>query len=89
MKKGIANALALLLIVLLLAAMAACGSETVEEPETEEPALLQAEGTLVSYEKGELTLQTEDGELSFLTDAETSFSLARGFIAGGCFRGLL
>lgn len=85
MKKGIANALALLLVFLLLAAMAACGSETVEEPETEEPALLQAEGTLVSYEKGELTLQTEDGELSFLTDAETSFSLARGFIAGDVF----
>lgn len=85
MKKGIVNALALLLIVLLLAAMAACGSETVEEPETEEPALLQAEGTLVSYEKGELTLQTEDGELSFLTDVETSFSLARGFIAGDVF----
>lgn len=85
MKKGIVNALALLLIVLLLAAMTACGGETVEEPETEEPALLQAEGTLVSYEKGELTLQTEDGELSFLMDAETSFSLARGFIAGDVF----
>lgn len=85
MKKGIANALALLLVFLLLVTMTACGSETVEEPETEEPALLQAEGTLVSYEKGELTLQTEDGELSFLTDAETSFSLARGFIAGDVF----
>lgn len=87
MKKRI-NGLALLLAVLVLfSLMSACGEKAPEEEtvETEEVALLEAEGALVSFEDGVLTLDVDGNEQSFSVAADTAFSLARGFIAGDTF----
>lgn len=87
MKKRI-NGLALLLAVLVLfSLMSACGDAAPEEEtaETEEALLLEAEGALVSFEEGVLTLAVDGDEQSFSVAADTAFSLARGFIAGDTF----
>lgn len=82
------NLLAFLLAaLLLLSLLSACGDkETVEETtETEEVTLLEAEGALVSFAEGVLTLDVDGDEQSFSVAADTAFSLARGFIAGDTF----
>lgn len=86
MKKRIDFWLFFLLVVMLFAVLSGCGGDAAKETtETEEVALLEAEGELASFEKGVLTLRTDGDEQRFVVTADTVFSLARGFVAGDVF----
>lgn len=86
MKKRIDFWLFFLLAVMLFAVLSGCGGDAAKETmETEEVALLEAEGELASFEKGVLTLRVDGDEQHFAVTADTAFSLARGFVAGDVF----